>query len=142
MMPMTDEVRPEVVARLAVLDLRRGLSGDDAELLASATPEERVAAGRALMERSAEHLQAGGYGIARVGSLTLRQVLSIAGAVGFLRRVWAFGPNQRLDLDHALMIADEREARWAAWLLRWGGWDGFEDAPEPPWEPPPGGTDA
>jgi hypothetical protein len=129
---VADEPRPEVVARLAVLDLRRGLSGEDAELLATATPEERVAAGRVLMQQSAEHLQAGGYGITRIGSLTLRQALSIAGAVGFLRRVWTFSSNQHLDLDHALMIANERDARWAAWVLRWGGWQGYADAPEPP----------
>jgi hypothetical protein len=136
---VSDELRADVVARLALLDLRRGLSGEDADLLAAATPEERVAAGRALMARSAEHLQAAGWGITRVGSLTLRQAISIAAAIGFLRHVWTHTPYQNLDLDHALMIAPERDARWAAWMLRWGGWDGYADAPEPPpLEEPPG----
>jgi hypothetical protein len=129
---VSDELRPERVARLAVLDMRRGLSAEDAELLATSTPAELQAAGDALASRSAELLQEVGYGITRVGSLTLRQALSIAGAVGFLRRVWAFGSNQHLDLDHALMKANERDARWAAWLLRWGGWQEYADAPEPP----------
>jgi hypothetical protein len=69
---------------------------------------------------------------ASVLDLDFRRMLALAGVYETVERWWRFPLYQEHTLGTMLKIVPGEYARWAEWLLRWGGFLPPADPAEPP----------
>jgi hypothetical protein len=116
-----DQVRADVMAAL-VRPSR--LPTDRADALLDATDTERALACRVLLAEAAEVLAEAG--VLRPGhtvlDLSLRQVSSLAAALGRLGRWWPQPSLEHHPLGDVLKVVPSEEDTYVLGLLVWGGW--------------------
>jgi hypothetical protein len=116
-----DQVRGEIVAALT---RPARLPTDQADALLDATDAERTLASRVLLAEAAEVLAEAGLLKPQhtVLDLTLRQVQTLAAALGKLARWWPQPALERHSLGDVLKVIPTEDAAFVLHLLKWGGW--------------------
>jgi hypothetical protein len=129
-----DDLRPGQVAKLTTTP---PLPAELVDGVLDATDAERAAAVAELADRTREWLEQIGAlkPSASVLDLDFRRLCALAGAFVTVEPWWKFPPYQQHSLGTMLKIVPADHARWAEWLLRWGG---FLPPADPTESPEPG----
>jgi hypothetical protein len=118
---MTDDLRPEI---LADLTRARGLSPEQGDALLDATPAERDAVSRLLLEQTRDMLEQAGLLQAQrsILEIDLRRVTSLAGVYGIVGRWWDQPGWRERSLGDLLKVIPADQATLVHSCLVWGGW--------------------
>jgi hypothetical protein len=117
---MAEELRPEVILELV---RARGLDTEQGNALLDATPAERQAAARLLLERSRELLEQAGV-IPRQQTFLeagYRTMAALAATFGTVSDVWRQPAYVDKRLVDVLKVIPEERAAFARYALAWGG---------------------
>jgi hypothetical protein len=118
---MAEQLRPEV---LADLTQARRLSSEQGNALLDATPAERAAASRLLLERTRDLLEQAGVLPAQRSVLDLdhNRVVALAGAYGIAARYWNQPGWRDRTLGDLLKVIPADQAALIHRFLVLGGW--------------------